>query len=569
MTHESSTPNASPRKRLSLVKIAIIAGMVVGGLLAIALVIVLIKRDDILNGYVKDRLQKGVAQSQEGNVLKLSDLHYQIWQSAIICDSGSMTMRDSATRIYYDLRIKGMRYSFLGNRMECNTVAYFTSDSSSACTIDTVFIDGIAPHRLIDGEGVAAMLLAEVRIRLCGVALQQPKANTSLTCARMWISPSDSQLSAEQLTESDSSRQCSMGAVSLHGVNWTKLFGPNPMIPTVCATSILDANNIVILYPGSQYEFQCGRTHISFPASEMSADTVTIQPVDGDAKFFADSKWRKTRIRFDAPRCSMEGADLCGLLQGSVYAARLVQIQDATIEILINKEKPFNTRDPHPRMPDQILAQEKTPVRFDSVQLVNGTLLYQERFTSGAAPAKLVIDGMDVMINGFGNHQKPADTAKVTVQARLQGYQVSALMSVPLAGSGLSAHYSGSMSGADLKFINSWIETEDAMRVKSGTMQGASFNIDVVRGKAHGTLRAVYKDLFVALINARTKSSGGIFDVIKSFIANTFKLRTSNAPDKNGKMKIATVNYTHKADEPFFQFLWFSLRSGLKDLIGF
>lgn len=569
MTASPPPSTTTRRPKSTLTRIALITAAVLAGLALVAFVVMFVFRDSILNQIVKPKLEQGVAASNEGNELKLGDLHYRIWESSVVCDSGHMSLRDSATRILYDLHISGIKYSFWGNVMECNSVTYTASDSSTACTIDSVFIYGFAPRRLIAGDGFAAMLLAQMRFRLCGMVMRQPSSHTSLECARMWILPAESQLSAEDLTESDSSRECSMGSVSLRGVDWRKLFGPHPLIPTLCGTSVMDANKIVILYPGSQYEFMCSKAHISFPDSTMTADTVTIMPVDGDAVFFADSKFRKTRIRFDAPRSSMHGADLCGLLTGTIYAGRLVQFHDATIEILTNKDKPANTRAPAPRMPHEIIAQQKIPIRFDSVKMNNGTVLYQERFVGGAPPAKLRIDNIDVAVTGFGNNHHPPDTATVDFHAKLQDAAVHARVVLPLVGGGLSARFSGSMKRSDLSTLNSWLEIEDGMRVKSGKIHDASFDMRVAGGRSTGSIRAVYSDLFIAKINEKTKSDGGFFNRILSFVANTFKLRSNNLPDKTGKVKLGIISYVHKRDEPFFQFMWFSLRSGLKDLVGF
>jgi hypothetical protein len=40
-------------------------------------------------------------------------------------------------------------------------------------------------------------------------------------------------------------------------------------------------------------------------------------------------------------------------------------------------------------------------------------------------------------------------------------------------------------------------------------------------------------------------------------------------PDKSGSMKIGKVKYTRKPDDTFLQLVWFSLRSGVGDVVGF
>jgi hypothetical protein len=79
----------------------------------------------------------------------------------------------------------------------------------------------------------------------------------------------------------------------------------------------------------------------------------------------------------------------------------------------------------------------------------------------------------------------------------------------------------------------------------------------------------MYRDLTIAVLNRRTGSERGAFNRISSFIANAMKIRGTNMPDKSGSMKIGEVKYTRKRDDTFLQLVWFSLRSGVGDVVGF
>jgi catalase len=40
-------------------------------------------------------------------------------------------------------------------------------------------------------------------------------------------------------------------------------------------------------------------------------------------------------------------------------------------------------------------------------------------------------------------------------------------------------------------------------------------------------------------------------------------------PDEKGLMKIGEIKYTRNPENYFFQFLWFALRGGVADVVGF
>ena len=64
-----------------------------------------------------------------------------------------------------------------------------------------------------------------------------------------------------------------------------------------------------------------------------------------------------------------------------------------------------------------------------------------------------------------------------------------------------SYDYSGSLSRMDLRALNAFLETGEQMRIKSGVLQAATFDIAVASGRATGITRAVYHDLNLAAIN--------------------------------------------------------------------
>jgi hypothetical protein len=142
-------------------------------------------------------------------------------------------------------------------------------------------------------------------------------------------------------------------------------------------------------------------------------------------------------------------------------------------------------------------------------------------------------------------------------------------MAIPLTSKNFSLRYSGSFGVMDVTELNSFIEPAEHQRIKSGILQSAAFNITVISGCASGTLRAEYKDLTLAVINKETGSEKGIINRISSLFAKIFVIRGTNMPDDKGAMKIGETKYTRSPDDYFFQFIWFALRNGVADIVGF
>jgi len=91
----------------------------------------------------------------------------------------------------------------------------------------------------------------------------------------------------------------------------------------------------------------------------------------------------------------------------------------------------------------------------------------------------------------------------------------------------------------------------------------------VTAGRASGTVQVMYRDLAIAFRNSSTGSERGVSNRITSYIANTWKIRGTNMSGQIGLMKIGEVKYTRQPDDTFLQLVWFSLRSGVGDVVGF
>jgi len=368
----------------------------------------------------------------------------------------------------------------------------------------------------------------------------------------------------------DGTFSSTIDAFSVGGIGWMHLLWGGSLEAKDFANSVVDAQDIVLSWPQDQYVLRCGELRVSVPDSEIRVEALKLHPPGDDEQFFAGSELRRTRFRLDVPHASVKGLACLELAEGKNYRARSAQIHDASFEVLINKDKAFAIDSSSPPMPNEILSSMKGILQVHSLSIINGQLKYGERFAVRSKPAWLTFDSMDVLAEGIANHG--ARGAALVIHAKgmfMKAGTMKMLMSIPVASSAFSYQYSGSVGSMDLSVFNAWLEPAEQMRVKTGALQEASFEIKVDSGRGSGNVRAVYKDLVLAAINKRTGSEKGFVDGIASFIANTFKLRGTNEPDGSEPMKIGEVKYTRKRDELFLEFTWFALRSGVGNIVGF
>jgi len=326
----------------------------------------------------------------------------------------------------------------------------------------------------------------------------------------------------------------------------------------------------VLNFRQSQYELRCARLRVSVPDSEILAEALELHPLVDDDKFFAGRKFRRTRFRIVLPQCRLMGADCLGLLQGKTYRVHSVKVDDPSFDILVDMDTPYNKNSPRPLMPNEGLSSINKITQVDSLNIMNGRLKYAERDIIGSPPAEVTFDSIQMLAEGINNHATPGATAVIHAQGNfMKTSTMKILMVIPVQSPEISFRYSGSLDLMDLTRLNSFLEVGENLRIKSGILQNAAFDVNVTAGRASGTVRVMYRDLGIAFRNSRWGSERGTYNRITSYIANATQIRGTNMPDKSGSMKIGKVKYTRKPDDTFLQLVWFSLRSGVGDIAGF
>jgi hypothetical protein len=236
---------------------------------------------------------------------------------------------------------------------------------------------------------------------------------------------------------------------------------------------------------------------------------------------------------------------------------------------LVNRDQPVEPFVKSPLMVHEALAAIRQPLRVDSLSITNGHVTYCERVVAGADPGVLTFAAVNMSVEGIANRGE----ASAAIQLRGQGDLMDAgtlkvLMSIPITPPDFSLHYSGSLSAMDLTRLNAFLDIAEHTRIKSGSAQEAAFDIEVSAGQARGRVRAIYKDLEIAVLGKQTGSEKGLDNRVASFLTNALKIRSSNAPDASGSLKEGVVNYTRRPDDEFQQFAWFALRTGVLDVIS-
>jgi hypothetical protein len=376
-------------------------------------------------------------------------------------------------------------------------------------------------------------------------------------------------LVAQSVTLRATNSTLKVGRISLTGVRWARLLWGTAAWADVLAKASLEATNLDAEFPRAHYRILCARVRASVPGAELVAEGAELRTLAGDEEYFGAHNFRKSRFHVVVPECRVSGLAYGELLRGESYRARSVHFSGPVFEALVNRDKLPQPFVKSPLMVHEALAAIRQPLQVDSLSITNGHFEYCERLAVGAGPAVLTFGAVNLFVEGIANRGE----ANAAIQLRAQGDLMNAgtmkvRMTIPITPRDFSLHYSGSLSAMDLTRLDAFLDLAEHIRIKSGSAQEAAFEIDVTDGQARGRVRAIYRDLEMAVLDKKTGTEKGFDNRIASFLMNELKLRNANAPNASGSMKEGEVKYTRRPDDEFQQFAWFALRTGVMDVIS-
>lgn len=357
--------------------------------------------------------------------------------------------------------------------------------------------------------------------------------------------------------------------VSVTGVRWSWLMRGAPDWGPALAEVRLDATNLHVTFPRAHYELRWTRLRASVPAAELIAEGATLRALGGDEAFFAAHEFRQTRLELSVPEVRMQGLAYGDLLRGESYVAGSIELLRPELGVLVPRYKPAKPFVRSPLMVHEALAAIGRPLRVGTLRITDGLVTYSEGVEPGAEPAVLSFGDVNLSAEGVANLGEAGAAIEIRGQGSLMHSGVLVVrMSIPIAPEDFSMRYSGSLGAMDVRRLDAFLDVAEHLRIKSGDVKEASFEIDVGDGHARGRVRAAYENLEVAMLDRETGTEAGLDNRVVSWLANLLHVRASNDSTAMGTGKEGQVNYTRAPDDEFLQFIWFALRSGVVDVMS-
>ena len=316
----------------------------------------------------------------------------------------------------------------------------------------------------------------------------------------------------------------------------------------------------------SGYDFKVNNIEASSQNSFLKIDSLSFLPFINDKEFFNRREYRSDRWKVKLPGLSLQEINFQKILTQNIISIKDFTIANFHIEIFTNKRLPPDPQ-ADPQMPHEIVSSLNFGIESRKIKVDTGVIILQSLMPDVDRRAQLVFNNISGSISNISNNpnvQNKKNPCVIDLSAKLQNSEnINIKMNLPLLADNLSLNYRGSLDEMSAKKLNSHVEVEDLIRIKSGEITKISFDTEVKNSIATVNIIPLYSDLKIEALDKEAKGKSSL----QSAVINAV-IRKSN-PNENGKIKSGNIAYIRKPKDAFLDVVWQALLKGLGDVVGF
>ena len=309
------------------------------------------------------------------------------------------------------------------------------------------------------------------------------------------------------------------------------------------------------------HEHQLKIKHLSLEHGNLNIKEVKVVPLYSKAEFDSRQKVEKDMFELSIPKVSMKGFKWGFNGEKLQLQSALTSVESAVFKVYRNKLLPDdNSIKP---LYSQKLRELGTKIKFDTINITNASIFYEEKSVQGKPAGKLKFTDLDATAKNISNWNLEAEDFPITsvkANAKFMGEsQLNFNMEFDIRDVEDKFNFSGNLEGVSADGMNSFLKPALNIEVQ-GRISSMLFNFYGNDYNALGDTRLQYHDFKVEVL----RKDGVRKNKFLSSVANLI-LKNDTSNKKIDQKNIAT---TRDRTKSFWNFLWLCVRNGaLKSFI--
>lgn len=302
----------------------------------------------------------------------------------------------------------------------------------------------------------------------------------------------------------------------------------------------------------------------------MTLGYVGLLNKEGKYEYTSQFDQEKSWIEIDNASMELKGVDFMHFFQKNVIEVDTVFARDLELVAFKDKRKPED-KSRRPQMINQILEKLDQKIRVDNFILENAFIKVEERPDNDAPTAGHIhFSEVNAHASNVTNiSEKIDENNEILIEAsgKIMGEGTLDVKLIYFLNTEMhDFKMSGTLRDLDLRSINTMVEPEAKIGLKSGKVNRLDFNIAANNYEGSGELIFRYENLEIEILNEDFESDNNLLRKLGAFVANKLVIKSNN-PDKRGNLQKGNVYFMKLQHKSMFHYWWQLIFSGLKSTL--
>jgi hypothetical protein len=327
--------------------------------------------------------------------------------------------------------------------------------------------------------------------------------------------------------------------------------------------------NLNYVFPDNMNAVRINELEINSQDSTIKVRNFKLDPLVSKYDYGAIKGYQSTWMRLDNDSIVLRNVDFLDILNHKTLNARNVDFHNLDFEIYRDKRVPFPEWQRRP-LPQVELKNIDFTFNIDTITLNNSYIGYLEHAEKSNAAGEVFFNGVNARVVNFSNDPaRIVNRPKTNISASALVFgkgRVNAQFQFDMLNPENIHTYGVEVDSIDLTEFNRILIPNASAQVRSGKNHRIVMTAKANEEYSYGEMRFYYNDLKVQLLNPETEMPGGLGNVLGSFFANTFIIRTNNP--KNFVLRKGDIFFERDKKRAIFNYWTKTFLSGVVSSIG-
>lgn len=332
---------------------------------------------------------------------------------------------------------------------------------------------------------------------------------------------------------------------------------------------ILKINDFRRITKDSLYEFSVEEIALSYSDSLVYLYNYRYKPRYDRLRYGRMKGFQIPVYNVEGQNIELDGFNIEDLIENQQVKSRKLLINNLYLNVFKDRRLPLNT-DKYPPMPQEIIKNLGVYINFDSIQVQNSEIEYEDYGPNSLQTGKIGIERINGLITNVTNDSVLIEnnpSTQIDVKAELMGNGSLLLhIDMPLNAPQNEHTIEGVLHYMRMRDFNRYLENSQFISIEDGNVKKLYFWMEVNDTLAEGIMRFRYHDLSITFLDEETGKEG-TGQAISGFFANTL-LRSDN-PKPGGLLREGAIYTIRDPHRPFVHHWISALLSGIKSTFGF